>query len=67
MIDVTVNGQGRQVPAGTTLADLVQDLTSCGRGIAVELEGRVIPPSEWGSTELAQGNAVEVIRIVGGG
>ena len=72
MIRVVVNGRDRELPEGSTLADLLEGRPGCGpggcgRGTAIELEGRVIPPSEWGSTLLEDGQEVELVRIVGGG
>ncbi len=59
-----VNGQEREVDAGTTVATLVPD----GRpGVAVALDGEVVPRSAWERTELAEGQSVEILEAKAGG
>jgi sulfur carrier protein len=65
---IHVNGQ--DVPlAAATVADLLaeQDLDVGGRGIAVALNGSVIPRSAWGKTALSPGDAIEIVRAKQGG
>ena len=40
---------------------------SNGRGVAVALDGEVVPRGEWASTEVREGQQVEVLRAVQGG
>lgn len=67
MIGVRLNGDERTVPAGASLADLVTELTVATHGVAVALDGAVVPRSEWGRTELQDGALVEVLTAVQGG
>lgn len=63
---VTVNGQAQDA-AGKTLAEL---LTSAGYEtgrIAVERNGDIVPKAQYASTVLEDGDALEVVRFVGGG
>ena len=65
---VSVNGVEQQLPAGTTVADVVRSLVEMPeRGVAVALDGEVVPRSEWQATSLGDGQAVEVLRAVQGG
>jgi sulfur carrier protein len=66
---VTVNGEPRQLPAGTTVAIVVASLPDApeGRGVAVALDGEVVPRGAWGETELADGARLEVLAAVQGG
>jgi sulfur carrier protein len=64
---VVVNGEPRELAEGTTVADVVRALTDAERGIAVALDGEVVPRSEWETTHLAPGRHVEVLRAVQGG
>jgi sulfur carrier protein len=66
---VTVNGKPREVPAGATVRSLVDALPGApeGRGVAVALEGEVVPRTVWPSTELVEGAHVEVVVAVQGG
>ena len=38
-----------------------------GRGVAVALDGEVVPRAEWDSTPLAEGHSVEVLAAIQGG
>jgi thiazole synthase len=66
-IAITVNGEPRRVPAGQTVAALV-DALSLKRGrVAVERNREIVPMSAWGEVALAEGDAIEVVHFVGGG
>ena len=66
---VIVNGEPRELPTGTTVAIMVASLPGApeGRGLAVALDGQVVPRGAWGATELADGARVEVVAAVQGG
>jgi sulfur carrier protein len=64
---VVVNGEERSLPAGLTVAEVVVTLTTEQRGVAVAVDGEVVPRSAWPSTTLAEGQHVEVLRAVQGG
>jgi sulfur carrier protein len=64
---LTVNGDQRECPAGTTLAALVTALVPSVRGVAAALNGEVVPRRAWPDTPLADGAVVEVVTAVQGG
>jgi sulfur carrier protein len=66
---VTVNGSERELQAQATVADLVGQLPVApdGRGVAVAVEGMVVPRGSWSSTLLDPGAKVEVVVAVQGG
>jgi sulfur carrier protein len=64
---VHVNGEAREVVDGAKLADVVRALTEAERGVAVAIDGEVVPRSAWSATALAEGQHVEVLRAVQGG
>jgi sulfur carrier protein len=66
---VTVNGEARELPAGATVASLIESLQNApeGRGVAVALEGEVVPRAQWPTTQLSDGATVEVVVAVQGG
>jgi len=68
-LQVTVNGQRQELAEGATVASVVAGLHNApdGRGIAVALEGEVVPRAQWPSTELRDGASVEVVVAVQGG
>jgi sulfur carrier protein len=66
-IAVTVNGEERQVPAGTTVLALLQILGLGGRPVAVEKNRDVVPRARHGEELLADGDRLELVTFVGGG
>lgn len=68
-MNVTVNGQARELPAGATVASVVEllDVAPGARGVAVALDGEVVTRSRWPQTALAPGASVEVVAAIGGG
>jgi thiazole synthase len=66
---VELNGEARELPAGATLADAVREsgADEGARGVAVALDGEVVPRSRWGGTPLAEGQTVEVLAAIQGG
>ncbi|MFC4018237.1 sulfur carrier protein ThiS [Micromonospora sp. GCM10011542] len=66
-MDVTVNGTGRTLPAGATVADLVRQVTRQQRGLAVAVNGEVVPRAGWPATRLCDGDRVEVLSAAQGG
>ena len=68
-MNVTVNGEPRRLPAGATVASVVELLSDSpgARGVAVALDGEVVSRSRWTETELREGALVEVVAAIGGG
>jgi sulfur carrier protein len=64
---ITLNGAKADIADGTTVADLITDLTGSGRGSAAVVDGEVVPRSSWTMTVLRQGQQVELITAVQGG
>ncbi|MCI4062732.1 sulfur carrier protein ThiS [Micromonospora sp. R77] len=62
-----VNGAGRELPGGSTVADLVRAVTDQRRGLAVAVNGEVVPRGGWPATLLADGDRVEVLSAAQGG
>jgi len=64
---VTVNGQPREIPDGTTVEQLVRQLTDSPSGVAAAVNGEVLPRRAWAGTALADLDQVEVVTAVQGG
>jgi len=66
---ITVNGKRRELPAGATVATVVELLCDApdGRGVAVAVAGEVVPRAAWSRTPLEDGAGVEVVAAVQGG
>jgi sulfur carrier protein len=68
-VNVNVNGERHVLEAGTTVADLVASIPGApeGRGVAVALDGEVIPRGRWDQVQVTDGAHVEVVVAVQGG
>ncbi|HEY6254620.1 MAG TPA: sulfur carrier protein ThiS [Xanthobacteraceae bacterium] len=66
--NIRINGQDEPLLA-TTLAALLEDkaVDVSQRGIAVALNGAVVPRAAWPQTELRPGDNVEIVRARQGG
>ncbi len=66
-ITIEVNGAPRHVPAGVTLASLVESLALAPGRVAVERNREIVPMSQWAEVALAEGDRLEIVHFVGGG
>ena len=66
-MNVTINGQPREVPSGTTVEELVRMVTDQVKGIAAAVNGEVHPRRSWAATPLSDRDQVEVVTAVQGG
>ena len=66
---LTVNGDVAEVDAGTTVADLVEEVAGepNAKGVAAALNGAVVPRGRWRLLELQDGDRVEILTAVQGG
>ncbi len=67
MMELTVNGQSRQLPDGATIADLLADLGKAHTPAAVEVNRQVVPRRHHAEHVLNPADQVEVVTLVGGG
>ncbi|MDJ0958375.1 MAG: sulfur carrier protein ThiS [Arenicellales bacterium] len=66
-MNITVNGDSIEVPAGHTLANLVMDLAVGDQRIAIEVNEQIVPRSTYEAYNLKPGDHVEVVTAIGGG
>jgi sulfur carrier protein len=66
---ILLNGQRSDVPAGETVAAVLArlGLDLDARGVAVAVDGEVVPRAAWGSFELSGDARVEVLTAMQGG
>jgi sulfur carrier protein len=66
---VVVNGESRVVSEDTTVASVVESERGApaARGVAVAVDGEVVPRGSWASTALREGTRVEIVVAVQGG
>jgi sulfur carrier protein len=66
-LEVVVNGEPRVVPCSTTLAGLVALVGIERRGVAIAVDGQVVPRSAWAESTLLDGARVEIVTAAAGG
>ncbi|GAA2521592.1 MULTISPECIES: sulfur carrier protein ThiS [Streptomyces] len=66
-MNISVNGEPREVEPGTVLDVVVRSLTAAPSGVAAALNETVVPRAQWPATALSEGDRVEVLTAVQGG
>ncbi len=66
-MNITVNGQDRKIAAGTTIDGLLEDLDLRGKYVAVEVNLELVARANHEKHELADGDRLEIVTLVGGG
>jgi thiazole synthase len=68
-MNVELNGEVRVLPADATVADAVEQTGAApdARGLAVAVDGEVVPRGQWREVALREGQAVEVLAAIQGG
>jgi len=64
---LTLNGQVRDLEIGTTLSTLLLSLQLTEKLVLVELNGHAVQRADFPATKLGDGDAIEIVRMVGGG
>jgi thiamine biosynthesis protein ThiS len=66
-MQITVNGQSRQVADDATVARLLDDLNLTGKPVAVEVNLELVPRQRHAQHRLTEGDRLEIVTLVGGG
>ena len=66
---VELNGREVDVREGATVAELVRvaGAEPGARGVAVAVDGEVVPRGAWAGTPVAEGQLIEVLEAMQGG
>lgn len=66
---IVLNGEPREHGAGVAVAELVQSLglSAQARGVAVAIDGEVVPRAAWETRAVPEGGRVEVLTAMQGG
>lgn len=67
MIRLMVNGKQRDVEQPASLLALLEQIGVDPRIVAVERNGEIVKRDRFGETPIAEGDALEIVRMVGGG
>jgi thiamine biosynthesis protein ThiS len=66
-MEITLNGESRTIPAGTTVARLLTDLKLQPKFLAVERNLELVPRTRHAECILSDGDRLEIVTLVGGG
>ena len=66
-MQVTVNGEARELPEGISVGDLLRELELSERRLAVEINLEILPREAFTSRQIAPGDVVEIVHFIGGG
>ncbi len=67
MLNITVNGQARQLSSRPCVASLVEEMQLDGKRFAVERNGEIVPKSRLSQVQVEEGDVIEIVVAVGGG
>lgn len=66
-LTLSVNGTPHELPSDATLLDLLLKLDVAGAQVALEINGRLLPRTQWDGHTLNSGDSIELVTLVGGG
>jgi thiazole synthase len=67
MLNIILNGEARSFPPPLSIEQLLESLGKARRPVAVEVNREVVPAAQHGKHCLSDGDAVEIVTLVGGG
>jgi sulfur carrier protein len=67
LMNLIVNGRTESVPSGLTISELLARLKLPHKGLAVEVNQQIVPRARHAEHQLAEGDRLEVVSLVGGG
>jgi len=66
-MELVINGERRRLAAGLTVSALLQEFGLEAGRVVVELNREIVPREQYGATPLHDGDALELVELVGGG
>jgi thiamine biosynthesis protein ThiS len=67
MMRISLNGEARDSRGAQTVGDLVHRYELPSETVLIEHNGVALHRREWQETALAEGDRIEIIRVVAGG
>ncbi len=64
---VMLNGEAREIAGGMSVRDLLEELGINAYTVAVQHNEDILARDDYPAVQLAEGDALEFVRIVGGG
>ena len=66
-MNITLNGEPHNLEAGTSLQQLLDALEVSCEALVVQRNDDIVARAQFADTPLAEGDALELVRFVGGG
>ena len=66
-MNVSINGENREVPYGLSVTGLLGHLGIHPGRVAIERNLEILPRAQWESTRVESGDRFEIVNFVGGG
>jgi len=67
IMKIKLNGKGAETAWGCTITDLLKMHALLGKPLVVELNGVIMKKELYDEIKLAEGDTLEIVRLVGGG
>jgi len=67
MVTITVNGEQRSANPGSTVTDLLRELSLDAGRVAIERNLEILSRPDWQITILQAGDRYDIVQFVGGG
>ena len=66
-MQITVNGENKEFPPGTSVSELLKSFDTDERYVAVELNRKIVPRAQFSEKLLMDNDTLEIVTFVGGG
>ncbi len=66
-MQITVNGESREIPGDLSAASLVENLGLAGKRLAMEVNQEILPRGRFDQHRFQPGDRVEIVQAIGGG
>jgi thiamine biosynthesis protein ThiS len=66
-MEIVINGETREVPASTSIGELLRLLELKEDRVAIELNRQIVRRDRWPGTALQHRDRLEIVQFVGGG
>ncbi len=66
-MNVTINGERREIPDGLNVASLLEHLGMRIDRVAIERNLNILPRAQWQETLVQSNDSFEIVQFVGGG
>lgn len=67
MLTIIVNGEQRGAKPGSTVTDLLQEMSLDPGRVAIERNLEILSRADWQKTTIQAGDRYEIVQFVGGG